>query len=377
MVEDLKRATRFLERDTLTSALRGAGLDAAVVQSAKNVWYMSGHPRVGSSQRPGGPGAALAVGTRDGDSALVVGRWHSGLASKLAWSDEVVRFRNFAQSGFHTVADVLEAKGLVRGTIGVELDYVSDKEYRHLVGAMPEATFLDLGGLIDELRVRKDARQLAESARAYERLATALRAGLEASRGGDTRVQIHNRIMREILRQGTDTGRGGIGAAGQRIVPLVSTQAMPAARGDALVLDYTCSFGPYAAHISRTVVVGAPEATVADRYARQHEALLASVAGFRAGMPANEAARSVQERLTAAGLACAQPVVGHGVSLGFEDMPVLSPASRDRLEPGMEFVVAPRVQGGLMVSLRCVMTETGVELSDSGFAVDRPYVLDK
>lgn len=367
MTEEVKRSPRYLEARTLSVALRAAGLDAAVVQSAKNVWYMSGHPRVGSSQRPGGPGAALAVATSDGASVLVAGRWHSGLAAKVSWSDEVVKFRNFAQSGFHSVADVLEAKGLASGTIGIEMNYISENDFLHLSGALPDASFVDLGTVIDDLRVRKSAQELEQSAVAYEKLASAVMAGISNAKVGESRLAIHNRVMRQILEAGTDTGRGGTGAPCETIVPLVSTSDQITSNGDVLVLDYTCSFGAYAARVCRTVTVGASDASIADRYARQHDALMASVAEMAPGLAAAEAARRVHQLFAAAGTPCTSAVVGHGLALGFEDGPVLAANSDDILEPGMEFVLVPRVQGGLMVSRRVVVSEGGALSFDDGY----------
>lgn len=376
MKEDLSKSPRFASQQQLASVLAAAGLDAVVVQSAKNVWYLCGHPRVGSSQRPGGPGAALAVVTGDGESTVVVGRWHSALAGKVTWSEHVARFRNFAQSSFHTVADVLEARGLSGGRVGVEMDYVADHDLRNLVGAMPEATFSDIGALVDDMRIRHGEEQERYSRDAYERLGRAMSAGVAQARAGDSRLQVHNRIMREILRQGTDTGRGGIGGPGESIVGLVTTNDRVTAAGDVLVLDYTCSFGPYAARLTRTAVVGAPDSITVDRYNRMRQAMLTSLAAQTAEMPAADACRSVTSGLAAAGLECTWPVVGHGIALGFEDAPVLAPDSSDRLVTGAVYVLDPHVTDGIRQSLRVSVTAPGVTSSDTSFSAESPFVID-
>lgn len=376
MKEDLQKSPRFASQQQLTNALEAAGLDAVVVQSAKNVWYLCGHPRVGSSQRPGGPGAALAVVTRDGESTVVVGRWHSALAGKVTWSEHVARFRNFAQSSFHTVADVLEAKGLAAGSIGIEMDYVADHDLRNLIGTLPEATFSDVGALVDDMRIRHGELQEQNSRDAYERLGRALSVGVAQARVGDSRVQVHNRVMREILSQGTDTGRGGIGGPGESIVGLVTTNDRAIAVGDVLVLDYTCSFGPYAARLTRTAVVGAPDSITADLYNRMRQAMLAGLAEQTADMSAADAYRGVISNLEGVGLACSWPVVGHGVALGFEDSPVLASGSLDRLVTGAVYLLDPHVTGGMRQSLRVSVTGSGVVSSDTGFSTESPFVID-
>lgn len=370
------KSPRHVEQQVLADALERAGLDALVVQSAKNVWYLSGHPRVGSSQRPGGPGAALAVATRDGDTTLVAGRWHSALAAQVSWSSEVVKFRNFAQSGFHSVADVLEARGLAGGRIGVEMDYISENDYWHLAGALPEAEFVDAGRVIDELRVRKSAAELQASAEAFEKLGRAMLLGLQKASVGDTHIQIHNRIMWEILHQGTDTGRGGIGLPGETIVPLVSTDKHArTAEGDVLTLDYTCSFGAYAARICRTVFVGQVGAETAERYRKQHDALQRSVAAISPTASAQQAAAEVRDTLKAAGFQLAYPVVGHGIALGYEDAPLLGVNSPDTLAPGVEFVLAPRVVAGYAMSKHVVVTGSGLETPAADYDSATPFVI--
>lgn len=370
------KSPRYVDRRMLADALERAGLDAVVVQSAKNVWYLSGHPRVGSSQRPGGPGAALSIATRDGETTLVAGRWHSGLAARVSWSSEVVKFRNFAQSGFHAVADVLEARGLISGRIGVEMDYISENDLWHLKGAMPEAEFLDTSQVINELRIRKSAPELEAAAEALEKLGRALVRGLGMSSVGETHIQIHNRIMWEILHQGTDTGRGGIGVPGERIVPLVSTdRTTHAANGDVLSLEYSCSFGAYAAHLCRTVFVGDVSADVSERYARQHGALAQSISAIAPTARATEAAAAVRVAHERAGLQLAHPVVGHGIALGFEDAPLIGVNSQDVLAPGMEFILAPKVVGGFAISERVVVTDSGCEIVAPDYGAATPFVI--
>lgn len=372
------RSPRYVDTQVLADALKRANLDAVVVQSAKNVWYLSGHPRVGSSQRPGGPGAALTVATKDGNTILVAGRWHSGLAGRVSWSSEVVKFRNFAESGFHAVANVLEAEGLASGRIGVEMDYVSENDFWHLTGALPEAEFVDAGNVINELRIRKSPPELKATVAAFEQLGRAMMHGLEQARVGDSHIQIHNRIMKAILQQGTDTGRGGIGFPGDTIVPLVSTdKTARTSAGDVLTLDYTCSFGAYAARLNRTVFVGEVPPAITERYKKQHDTLAQCVESITATSSAEQAATTVGEVLTSAGFRLAHPIVGHGISLGYEDAPILGVKSRDILAPGMDFVLAPTLIDGYAMSKHVMVTSSGCEILASNYDTAAAYAISK
>ncbi len=366
----------FLERAELSRRLEAAGLDAIVAMSPSNVWYLSGHGRVfGSGQRPGYAAATLAVATRSGDPTLIVSRWHAGIAKALSWTESIVQFRNYSESAFITAANFLEERGLAAGNIGVELTYVPDGDFRDLAAALPEATFHDLGDTLSGLRSRRNSAQSERAAEGYERLARALLAGLEQAAVGEGRDALHRRIMRRLLELGSDTGVGGIGAPHERIVPLVSTAAEPLRSGEVLNLDYMCTFGAYAARICRPVFVGEVASAQLELYGRQREALAAAVAAMTPGMAASRAYQLVLDALAARGLECRSPVVGHGVGHAFEDLPVLSPTSDHVLEPGMELVLEPRTSTSLLLSLRVVVTEQGLEASATGFPTDQPYVI--
>lgn len=376
MSDVMRKTPKLLDPEALTRRLEDDGLDAVIAMAPSNVWYLTGHARVfGSGQRPGYAAATLAVATKRGDPVLVVSRWHAGIAQALAWTGNIVQFRNYAESAFITAARVIEEQGLAAGIIGLETSYVPDGDYRDLVAALPEATFLDLGATIADLRARKSPEQLQRSADGYERLARAVTAGLEPTVEGESRLAVHRRIMRRLLEQGTDTGVGGIGAPHERIVPLVSTDAVPIRHGDVLTLDYMCTFGPYAARLSRTAFVGYVPAGSREQYVKQRSALLAAVDRLEPGMATSRAWRHVVDSLEAAGLECRSAAVGHGIGHAFEDLPVLSPRSEHRLEPGMDLVLDPRTSSGLLLSQRLVVTDEGVEASDTGFPSDAPYVI--
>jgi Xaa-Pro aminopeptidase len=377
-----------VDEDALATALAAAGLDAVVAMSPRNVWYLSGHPRLNGSQRPGAPAPAVVIATGAGAPTLVVSRWHAGLAKGSTWTGSIVTYRNYAESAFLAVANELERKGLAGGQIGLELDYIVDHDYRELVGALPAATFRDFGAILDSVRTRRTAEHRAAVASAHLRLGEAVLRGLGQARRDDTRLRLHQRIMREALAAGTDTVRGGIAGLGEEVVPLVNTRAVPLSPGEWLTLDYTCTFGLYAARIRRTVVVDFPDAPrgaagdgarpgFEPDYASLHDAVLSAVSETAPGCTAGELAVGVCSRLAAAGHPPSRPVLGHGLTLGFEEPPVIAVGSTDALAPGMEFVLEPRVSSGLAISARVTVTDTGLAVSDTGFPIDRPYPLGR
>ncbi len=86
----------------------------------------------------------------------------------------------------HYVADLLKSKGWDRGTIGVEMDsyYFTAACYQTLVGALPNASLVDAGTLVNWVRVIKSADELAYMRQAARIIEKTMDTGVEMVRAG-------------------------------------------------------------------------------------------------------------------------------------------------------------------------------------------------
>jgi Xaa-Pro dipeptidase len=213
--------------------------------------------------------------------------------------------------------------------------------------ALPEAAQILAGPLLRELRMRKDAAEVAQLRvagaaidRVHARMAEFLKPGrTEAQVGGD--------IAAAIVEEGHASaafvivGSGPNGAS-----PHHELSDRVIESGDVVVVDIG---GPlpsgYNSDCTRTYAVGAePPARVREAYAALQEAQERAVAAVRPGVPAEQVDAAARALLADAGLAERfLHRTGHGIGLDVHEEPYIVGGNPLPLEPGMAFSVEPGV----------------------------------
>ncbi|MDW7651442.1 MAG: Xaa-Pro peptidase family protein [Bacillota bacterium] len=135
--------------------------------------------------------------------------------------------------------------------------------------------------------------------------------------------------------------------------------------GDAVVMDFGCVLNGYCSDMTRTVFVG----DVSARQREVYDAVLASqkaaLASLRAGLTGKEADALARDVLAGFGLSGHfGHGLGHGLGREVHEVPRLSPAAVDVLEPGMVVTVEPGVylggEFGVRIEDVVVIEEKGV-----------------
>jgi Xaa-Pro dipeptidase len=227
----------------------------------------------------------------------------------------------------------------------------------------------DADEVFAELRMRKDADELAAMRDAVAIAEAALAATLPMVRAGVTEKAIAAELVLQLFRAGSDTGlpftpivAAGASGASPHAFP-TDNLLMP---GDLVTIDWGAASGPYFSDITRTyAVAGAP---VHPDLLRAYEAVRAANAAGRAavrpgatGQDVDRAARGVIED---AGLGeYFTHRTGHGLGLEGHEEPDMKEGSRVPLAPGMTFTVEPGVYipglGGVRIEDDVVVTESG------------------
>ncbi|MCO1660054.1 M24 family metallopeptidase [Pseudonocardia humida] len=242
----------------------------------------------------------------------------------------------------------------------------------HVLGlrdALPEAAQTLAGPVLRELRMRKDAAEVAElraAAAAIDRVHA--RMG-EFLKPGRTEAQVGADISAAILEEGHTlaafviVGSGPNGAS-----PHHDVSDREIGSGDVVVIDIG---GPlpsgYYSDSTRTYAVGAePAAAVREAYAVLQDAQRRSVAAVRPGASAESIDAAAREPIVAAGLG--ERFIhrtGHGIGLDVHEDPYIVAGNAIALEPGMAFSVEPGVyfagEWGARIEDIVVVTEDGCE----------------
>ena len=348
----------------LTAAAAAAGLDALGVVPGPNLIYLTGMS-FHLSERP-----VMAFFPVAGTPVLVVPALEETKARGAPFECRVVTYDDDAgpRAGFAAALGDLAPGERWLGVEGRRIRYL-ELELMGSSGHPPH--IFDADVLFADLRLRKDADEVARIRRAVVIAETAFTATLPALRPGVSEREVAAELVIQLLRAGSD--------AEIPFAPIVASgtngalpHAVPTDRrlepGDVVTLDWGATFEHYASDITRNVVVaGAPPHP---DLVRAHEIVrAANEAGRGASGPAHSGAdvdRAARSVIAAAGLAdCFPHRTGHGLGLEGHEEPQAKATNLAPLLPGMVFTVEPGVYlpglGGVRIEDDVVVTASGAE----------------
>jgi Xaa-Pro aminopeptidase len=338
--------------------LEAEGLDALLVTSRPNIRYLTGFS--GS--------AGVAVVTR-GEVLFVTDFRYDEQARQQC--SAVARVEIEGTSVWDRLLKELGAgvSGLLPGgSIGFEAHAISVKDAeRFSTGPGTAWRWKPAGELVERLRVRKDAGEVA-AIRAAATLATgALRDALATVRLGQTELEIAGELERALRRHGSEAHPfPAIVASGPRsALPHAHSSSRTVAAGEWLLLDFGAVVDGYCADMTRTVVVGA-RADDSQRalYGLVQEAQRRAREGVHAGMSGRDADALARDPIEARGFGAAfGHSTGHGLGLEVHEAPRLARTAADPLPDGAVVTIEPGVyvagRGGVRI-------EDDVHLSSDG-----------
>ena len=354
------RVDRRRERhEALVALLEGEGLDALLVTSRPNIRYLTGFS--GS--------AGVAVVTR-ADLLLVTDFRYAEQARAEAGA--VARVEIEAASVWDRLLKELPTLGPLT-TVGYEAHVLTVKDAERFSGggAGKAWRWKTASELVERLRARKDAGEIAAIRAAATLAGEALRMTIAAVRPGQTEVEIAGMLEGALRRFGSEAHPfPAIVASGPRsALPHAQTSSRTVAAGEWLLLDFGAVVDGYCADITRTVVVGA-RASEAQRalYDLVAGAQRRAREGVRAGMPGREADALARDPIEARGFGDAfGHSTGHGLGLEVHEAPRLARTAAEPLPLDAVVTIEPGVyvpgRGGVRI-------EDDVHLS-----VDGPVLL--
>jgi len=341
--------------------LDAEGLDALLVTSRPNIRYLTGFS-----------GSAGVVVATAGTLVLVTDFRYDEQARQE--SAAVARVEIEGTSVWDRLLRELPTLGTL-GVIGFEAHAISVKDAeRFSTGAGTPWRWKPAGELVERLRVRKDAGEVAAIRAAAALAATALRDTLAEVRAGQTELEIAGALEGALRRHGSEAHPfPTIVASGPRsALPHAQTSTRTVAAGDWLLLDFGAVVDGYCADVTRTVVVGA-RADESQRalYGLVQEAQRRAREGVRAGMTGRDADALARDPIEARGFGAAfgHPT-GHGVGLEVHEAPRLARTAADPLPEGAVVTIEPGVyvagRGGVRIEDDVYLSADGPVLLSDG-----------
>jgi Xaa-Pro dipeptidase len=268
---------------------------------------------------------------------------------------------------FYQIADALAIDGK---PIGVEYLAMRLLEMRRIEQALPGSSLVAVEPWLPQLRMSKDAEEIACMRRAIEIAERAIQRIIDdgSIRPGRTELQVAADLQIAMLRE------GGEGEAFSPIVvagpnsafPHAGPSDRPLAEGDLVILDWGTVYKGYQSDMTRTFVLGTPTPEMV----RIHDAVLAAnQAGrlaVRPQMPMQEIDRAARRAITLAGYGeYFIHRTGHGLGLETHEPPYLVEGNLEMLAPGMTTTVEPGIYvpglGGVRIEDDVLVTEKGSE----------------
>ncbi len=324
--------------------------DALLVTEMTNVRYLTGFT---------GSNAQLLLGA---DPVFFTdGRYTEQSRTQVPDLERVI------YGGSRFVAELGEALGTAGiKRLGVEEANTTLASHRKLAEGLEGVDLVPISGLVEKIRMRKDAEEIGAIARA-QRIAEAAVEGVLIGWEGGTEVD-----LALALEWAVRTG-GAQGMAFEVIVASGPHAALPHAQPrdvpvepDLLLIDIGARVDGYCSDMTRTYLGAAPD-PLPEAHGAVVRALEAAVAVIRPGVRAGDVDAAARGVLAGEGLAEAfVHSTGHAVGLDIHEGPRLSAESDDVLEEGMVVTVEPGVYlpglGGIRVEDLVVVRADGAEV---------------
>lgn len=345
----------------LLAALAAQHLDAFLVTHPHNRRYLSGF--TGEDMPPLDTAGVLLV-TPQETILLTDSRFDMQAADEFAGG--TVRLR-----GPHLIKSLAEQiRALPVRRLGFEAQHLLYSHYEDLRKALPDVELVPTRGLIDKQRTVKDAAELALlrhavaiSDQAFDEVSAQIQPGM-------TEQQVARLIDGRMVELGAE------GPAFSTIVASGPNAAMPHAipgarvigEGEPIVIDMGARYHGYNSDMTRTIILGAPDARFKEIYNIVLRAHLESEAAARSGVSGVAVDAAARDVIQAAGYGDKfGHGTGHGIGLEVHEGPRAATASTDEsLDANVVVSIEPGIYlpgwGGVRIEDLVLLGPDGAEV---------------
>lgn len=330
-------------------------LDGVLITALPNIRYLTGFS---------GSNALLFVSARD-VHLITDFRYQTQVAAE---SGDVATIRVEQSSLWAGLWSLLPTLTAIEA-IGFESAHLPHRDFQRLLEQGDRWHWRPATELVEELRARKDAAEVALIREAGAIAMRALQETLDGVRAGMSELDICGALERALRRAGSEAHPfPPIVASGPRsALPHARASTRAIAPGEFLLLDFGASTGGYCSDVTRTVVFGRADSRQRETYAAVQDANRVARAGIRAGMRGKEGDALARAVLEARGMGeLFGHGLGHGIGLQVHEAPRLSRLAEEVLPAGSVVTIEPGVYvpewGGVRIEDDVHLGADGTEL---------------
>jgi Xaa-Pro aminopeptidase len=346
-------------RIRLSNELHTEGLEGLLVSAGSNVGYLTGFT---------GDDSALLIAS---DHAIVISDGRYALQLEQECPDLAAEIRPIGMPMPVAIGEIARKLGIRR--LGFESNATSVADFETLRSAAGGVELVPIRGLVERLRMVKDADEIAAIREAVHMAESAFLELRSWLRPGVTEKEAADR-MESALRT--------CGASAASFPPIIAAgprSALPHARpsqdqrieDDSFVLiDWGATGRTYKSDLTRVLTTG----KVTREFERAHDAVLEAqrraIAAIRPGVEARVVDAEARAVLEEAGFGPHfNHSVGHGIGRDLHEAPFLRGVTETRLSSGMVVTVEPGVYlpgwGGIRIEDDVLVTDSGCEVLSS------------
>ncbi|MCH8235616.1 MAG: aminopeptidase P family protein [Chloroflexi bacterium] len=271
------------------------GLDALLLTTPENVYYLSGY------QTPGYYFFLGLIVPLKGDPVLVPPPHEESLVAAYSIVEDYRVFRD-TEDPITGVAGVLEGLGLGSASIGVEYEswFLKIRDYMRLRAALPDATLHDGSGIVEMGRLIKSEREIGYMREAAEIAQAGVAAGLDAVAEGATERDLAAEVVRTQVMAGSEySGLPPFITSGeQHSMQVHSTWSdRTIGDGDVVFFEVPGVVNRYHAALTRAAFVGEPPELLVRGSEVNRDALRLAKERIRPGTSASEAFEAARQRI--------------------------------------------------------------------------------
>lgn len=347
-------------------AMRARGIDVLLVDQTEFLAYLTGFAISENMYR-------ACILPLEGDPVAILRAVDRTPFEESSWlsHEQTVGFSDW-EDPVDVLAATVKKQGWGAKRIGIDEDSycMPLRRFKKLQARLPDASFVDFSGVLEKLRARKSAEEIAYLRRASQVADAAVADIIAASGEGYTSRNAAATAHTSYIKHGADSIRPGIFTISEGDAFLHGGMSdRPLRQGDVLHIEVVPTVKGYGARLMRPAVVGGLEA---QRAAVAGQLLEIQDRQFQAMGPGKHAAEIdaiARSSILEAGLR-ADYVNISGYTLGY--YPPSTPRTSDFtrvfhprvdwvLEPGMVFHMYVSA-AGIAFSETVLVTETGIEL---------------
>jgi Xaa-Pro dipeptidase len=339
-------------------------VDAIIAISPENVTYVSGF--VVPSQSLMRWRHAICIVTADGHISMVTIDMEATTVKAHAGIDDLRVYREFTEDPMNRLAETLTDLKLDRAKIGIEMEFLSAKDFITLQKCLPAVQWVTSDALFNKARQVKTANELALLRSLSKLTDKAIGDTLRQTKAGMSEMDLAGLLLSALFAGGAESYKLMIIASGERSqFPNVGPTERRLQAGDLIRMEIFGQKNGYLAGVCRTAVVGDATPEQYKIWSKLVECKYLVMDLIRPGASCPEIYRKFLQKFSELGF---EPIsfVAHGIGLHLHEEPYMGRYGNEIVEAGMVGAFEPLVyipgRFGMQNKDMFCVTETGCEL---------------